>query len=111
MNLFMENPGLCHIGEKILTNLDFKTQLDCRLVQKSWRHIIDEKASKIDGNVLQTFFHQSVRMKMKRLRHLKFPVVDEKSYVFWLIFMFLLCCARNAKDYFNCRLVFIQEMD
>ena len=25
MDLFMENPGLCHIGEKILANLDFKT--------------------------------------------------------------------------------------
>ena len=85
MELFMGNPGLRHIGEKILTNLDFKTELDCRLVQKSWKHIIDEKASKIDVNVLQTFFKQSVRMKMKRLRHLMFPVVDAKSYLFWPI--------------------------
>ena len=97
MDLFMENPGLCHIGEKILTNLDFKTQLDCRLVQKSWRHIIDEKASKIDVNALKTFFKQSVTtatveelMKMKGLRHSnkmivsrKVPVIYEESYKFW----------------------------
>ena len=91
----MENPGLCHIGEKILTNLDFKTQLDCRLVQTSWKHVIDEKASKIDVNVLQTFFKQSVTteeefMKEKRLRHSndvtmppKCPFAREESYTFW----------------------------
>ena len=95
MDLFMENPGLCHIGEKILANLDFKTQLNCRMVQKSWKHIIDEKASKIDVNVLQTFFKQSVRMKMKRLRHLMFPVVDAKSYLFWL----QLFCSANSLPY------------
>ena len=95
MELFMGNPGLRHIGEKILTNLDFKTELDCRLVQKSWKHIIDEKASKIDAHFLQTFFKQSVTteeefMKEKRLRHSndvtmsrKCPFVDEESYISW----------------------------
>ena len=97
MDMFMKNPGLCHIGKKILNNLDFKTQLDCGLVQKSWRHIIDEKASKIDVNALKIFFKQSVTtatveelMKMKGLRHSnkmivsrKVPVIYEESYKFW----------------------------
>ena len=52
MEAFTENPGLRHIGEKILGNLDFKTQLSCRLVNKSWYQILEDEAekSKIDLN-------------------------------------------------------------
>ena len=57
MDLFIENPGLCHIGEIILNNLDLKTQLNCRLVKKSWKHILDKEASKID---VETFFNNFV---------------------------------------------------
>ena len=46
MEAFMENPGLCHIGEKIFRNLDFQTQLTCRLVNKTWYHILENEASK-----------------------------------------------------------------
>ena len=47
MELFFKNPGFLHIGEKILKNLDFKTQVSCRLVQKSWKNVLDKQASKV----------------------------------------------------------------
>ena len=43
-----ENPGLCHIGEKIFKNLDLPTKLHCRLVRKSWNDIFEKQASTID---------------------------------------------------------------
>ena len=62
MEAFMENPGLCHIGEKILSYLDFKTQLSCRLVNKSWNLILETEAtkSKIDLKKLQLRIRKSL---------------------------------------------------
>ena len=37
MDLFMENSGFSHIGEKILKLLDFETASTCRSVNKSWK--------------------------------------------------------------------------
>jgi len=42
----MENPGLLYIGERILKHLHFKTQAKCRLVNRSWNHILENEASK-----------------------------------------------------------------
>ena len=63
MDLFTENPGLCHVGERILNNLDFNTQLNCRFVKKSWKHILDKEASKID---VENFFRKFVTTEMDR---------------------------------------------
>ena len=41
MSFFFENPGLAHIGHKILTNLDFDTQLECRLVHRSMKYLLE----------------------------------------------------------------------
>ena len=46
MEDFMENPGLIHIGERILKQLDIKTQGNCRLVRKSWNQVLEIEASK-----------------------------------------------------------------
>ena len=46
MEALMENQGLVHIGERILKYLDFKTQINCRLVRKSWNQILEKEASK-----------------------------------------------------------------
>ena len=54
MELFLENPGLCHIGESIFKSLDFKTQLTCRLVRKSWKDMLEKEASKINLKQLLT---------------------------------------------------------
>ena len=48
MDIVFENPGLCHIGEKIFKNLDFQTKLSCRLVRKSLNDNFEKQASKID---------------------------------------------------------------
>ena len=57
MEPFFENLGLCHIGESILKNLDFQSQLICRLVKKSWKNILEKvlvtKASKFSLEKLQ----------------------------------------------------------
>ena len=39
----VENPGLFHIGEKILKNLDVESQVICRLVKRSWNHLFERK--------------------------------------------------------------------
>ena len=52
MENFFENPGLSHIGEKILKNLPFEDKVTCRLVQKSWKNILDKVASKVKLNDL-----------------------------------------------------------
>ena len=48
MDMIFENPGLCHIGEKIFQNLDFVNQLNWRLVQRSWKNLFEKEASRID---------------------------------------------------------------
>ena len=42
----MEKPGLLHIGERILKNLDFQTQPNGRLVNRAWNQILENEASK-----------------------------------------------------------------
>ena len=41
METFTKNPGLQHIAEDIFNILDKKSLIDCRLVNKSWRTIIN----------------------------------------------------------------------
>ena len=48
MDMIFENPGLCHIGEKIFQNLDFVNQLNWRLVQKSWKNLFEKEGSRRD---------------------------------------------------------------
>ena len=48
MDVVFENPGLCHIGDKIFKNLDIKTKFNCRLVRKSLNDKFVQQASKID---------------------------------------------------------------
>ena len=51
MEMFVEHPGLCHIGKKVLKFADFQSLLACRLVRKSWKNQIENIASKIKLNV------------------------------------------------------------
>ena len=48
MDMVFENPGLCHIREKIFNNLNIQTKLSCRLVKKSWNDEFEKQASKTD---------------------------------------------------------------
>ena len=47
MSPFFENPGLFHIGKKILRSMDIATQATCRTVCKTWNNEIVDSASKI----------------------------------------------------------------
>ena len=51
MEMFVEYPGLSHIGKKVLKFSDFQSLLACRLVRKSWKNQIEKIASKIKLNV------------------------------------------------------------
>ena len=42
MSFFFENPGLAHISHRILTNLDFDTKLECRLVHRSMKYLLED---------------------------------------------------------------------
>lgn len=54
MEIFMLNPGLIHIGQKILKNLDLRSQLTCRLVCKSWKVLLED--CKLNKNELKYLF-------------------------------------------------------
>ena len=81
-----ENPGLCHIGEKIFKNLDLPTKLNCRLVRKSWNIMLEKQASKIDlVNVPQlSQFLEEKPMWRKFLEEQKseIPTLVMLSYLF-----------------------------
>ena len=48
MEIVFENPGLCHIGEKIFKNMDIQSKFTCRLVRKSLNGMFEKQASRID---------------------------------------------------------------
>ena len=56
MEALMDNQGLVHIGERILKYLDFKTQINCRLVRKSWNQILEKEASKTKTELKSLLF-------------------------------------------------------
>ena len=42
MDSFTKNPGLFHISEKIFKFLDQNSLMDCRMVNKSWKQVLDQ---------------------------------------------------------------------
>ena len=66
------NPGLCHIGENILKNLSFEDKLTCRLVQKSWKNILDKfkpKDQDIGLNDLLQGLHTELELTLENFPH------------------------------------------
>ena len=43
MDQIMKNPGLQHIGEEILLNLDRKSLMECRQINASWKNIVNSR--------------------------------------------------------------------
>ena len=94
----MENPGLLHIGERILKNVPFKSKLKCRLVKRSWNQILEKEVTKktrtdlvnllksinefailpkyIDTNVLKYYKNVAKYDKNKTLIHFLGEVVN-----------------------------------
>ena len=69
MERFFKNPGFLHIGENILKNLDFKNQLSCRLVQKSWKSVLDKLASKVGVEDLMQILQKELLIPHKESHH------------------------------------------
>ena len=69
MESFFKNPGFLHIGEKFLKNLDFKTQVSCRLVQKSWKSVLDKLASKVGVEDLLQILQRDLLIPHKELHN------------------------------------------
>ena len=63
MDTFFENPGLCHIGKEITTNLDFKSLITCRLVCKSLNNHIEVLTSKISLEHLQQLLDEFIEAR------------------------------------------------
>ena len=85
MRSLFENPGLSHIGSKILLCLDFLTQAKCRKVCRLWNQIIEElffkmlpKTSLEHLKVLLDDF--STRNSLKPSENAKWNCFIKKSY-------------------------------
>ena len=63
MDSFFENPGLSHIGKKILKTLDIKSLSNCRLVCKLWNNEIEAMASKISFQDLEQFLEKYTKAR------------------------------------------------
>ena len=94
MEKFFENPGLSHIGEKIWKNLHFKDKVTCRLVQKSWKNIFDNLASKVKLEdliqILQNEFMTPIFLDKSALNNYfqnLNPDQYEPMYVHWSNFL------------------------
>ena len=61
MDVLFENQGLCHIGENIFKNLDFQSQLACRLVRKSWNKIFVKEGLRIEFEEFQIQFQKEAQ--------------------------------------------------
>ena len=76
METVIENPGLCHIGEMILKEVDFRSMLSCRLVRKSWRDLVEKMLSEIKSSDLQKLFAAKAE-----------KVKNDSFYDKWLYFL------------------------
>ena len=85
MDVFFENQGLSHIGEKILNNLDLKSQIACWSVRKSWRSIIEKKLQKVYNAFIEKFGKD----------------MDDQNRKMWLKFAKMICneTSYKAKSY------------
>ena len=63
MDVFFENPGLSHIGKKILKNMDIKNLANCRQVCKLWNNEIEVLASKISFIDLEQYLEKYTKAR------------------------------------------------
>ena len=67
MDQFFTNPGLCHIGEQIIQELDYDSLFTCAKVCQTWKDII-EKNFLTDPNFwLNICIHQSPKCVEKKI--------------------------------------------
>ena len=103
MESVIENPGLYHIGEKILKEVDFRSMLSCRLVRKSWRDLVEKMTSVTKSSDLQNLFAAKAKKVKKYPFYAKWlhflPEIEQKSSS--LINFYLLKVLNNESIYFQ----------
>ena len=103
MDLFIENPGFCHIGENILKCLDFKTLLSCCLVKKSWKNCHENVVSKMHcdwdhlKNVIFAKLEKNIDPIDYKKDHWKIFISEIMKIPNPLIFLYLLQFFKNEK--------------
>ena len=85
MEMFVEHPGLCHIGKKVLKFVDFQSLLACRLVRKSWKDLVE----KIISETKSSDFLKSFVAKAEKFKH-------DPFYVEWLYFLLEIAKAKSS---------------
>ena len=88
MDTFFENPGLCHIGKEITTNLDFKSLITCRLVCKSWNDHIEVLTSKISLEHLQQLLDKFTESRS----------MSESEKKLWIKFLMFISTDKETKS-------------
>ena len=69
MEIITKSPGLQHISESFFGFLDKKDLLNCRLVNKSWKKVLDQpnfwfKKLETDDNPNVDELHTGIKMKI-----------------------------------------------
>ena len=64
---FFDNPGLNHIGQEILLNLDVQSLVKCKRVNKTWMKIIDSPKFwvKWGARLIQKFYGYQLQVTQK----------------------------------------------
>ena len=73
MEAITKTPGLQHISEKIFKLLSKKTLMNCRLVNSSWKNVLDqpmfwlEKLSSQDNNTMSSDIQKSWKILVQKV--------------------------------------------
>lgn len=84
MDLFIENPGLFLIGKKIFRYLDFNTKSTCRLVNKSWKILLEKRAANFNVSKLKELLTNSGKVRNESNQNNMLPLerrTDDKIWV------------------------------
>ena len=81
MDLFIENPGFSHIGEKIFKCMDFNTKSTCRLVKKSWKIMLERKSYNFNSLIEMLENSGRVRNTQTQLKDFAFHRPDDEMWL------------------------------
>ena len=81
MDLFIENPGFSHIGEKIFKCLDFNTKSTCRLVKKSWKIMLEKNSYTFNSFIEMIKNSGRIRNRQTLVKYLAFHRPDDQMWL------------------------------
>ena len=95
MDLFFEDSGFSHIGEKILKLLDFETASICRLVNKSWKMMIEKVPYNLSNLLKMLKKSGRLRTAQNQVNLLPFERPDDEMWAALLTHHSALMCLIN----------------